>query len=456
MPALKGASGPFVGLDIGAAYIKVVEARLSGGKAQVTGLGVLPTPSGLMDNNLILDPQALGQEIKQLLAKSGISAKRVVSSVAGQSSLVVRVIPVPKMTRAELAETMRWEIERQVPFPASETVWDFQPLVPPEQVPDNENMQVLLAVAQEALVNAHVETLMAAGLQPVAIDVEPLAASRALLDLNGADDAARGVIAVVDLGSISSDISIFRDGLIYFTRTIPIAGRTFTEAIGQVTGQSLDTAERWKREFASVPEGLAPVQPVEFGDPYAGGGFSFGDEPIDYGGVETTAPPGGVEEFDAGDYTGGGSAFQAAVGASEISGEFTLEDVTSGEFEAASAPAPITDEAYLRRTVVDAITPVLGDLVTELRRSMDYFRSNSGHAVERVILCGGTAKLVGLDRFLSEQLGVPVAIGDPMQAVTVATRQLDPAYVKEVSPLFSVSLGLAVREMLTNGTKSGR
>src|ERR687887_172483 len=100
MAALKGSPGPFVGLDIGAAYIKVVEA----------------------------------------------------------------IIPVPKMTRAELAETMKWEIERQVPFPASETVWDFQPLTPPETTPENENMQVLLAVAQEALVNAHVEALMAAGL----------------------------------------------------------------------------------------------------------------------------------------------------------------------------------------------------------------------------------------------------------------------------------------------------
>jgi type IV pilus assembly protein PilM len=443
MAALKGSPGPFVGLDIGAAYIKVVEASLSRGRVQVSGLGVFPTPAGLVDGNVVLDPQALGQEIRQFLSKNGISARRVVSSVAGQSSLVVRIIPVPKMTRAELAETMKWEIERQVPFPANETVWDFQPLTPPEMTPDGENMQVLLAVAQEMLVNAHVETLQAAGLQPLAIDVEPLAASRALLDLDGADGTAAGVVGVIDLGSISSDVSIFRDGLIHFTRTIPIAGRSFTLAIAEVTGQSPDTAERLKKDLAHVPEGLAPVAAQGYDE-----GFTFGDEPADFGGAETTAPP-GSEDFAAGGY--GGSPFDMGEASPEISGEWTPDDATTGEFTP-PASLGLVDESYLEQQVVDAITPILGDLVTELRRSLDYFRSNSGHAVERLILCGGTARLKGLDRFLSEQLGIPVAVGDPMRGVNVSAK-LDAQYVDEVSPLMSVSLGLAVREMLSNGTK---
>jgi type IV pilus assembly protein PilM len=482
MAALKGASGPFLGLDIGASYIKAVEVRLARGRAEVTGLGVLPTPTGLMDNNLVLDPQALGQVIKQFLSKSGISSKRVVSSVAGQSSLVVRIIPVPKMTRAELNETMKWEIERHVPFPANETVWDFQPLTPPESTPDNENMQVLLAVAQEALVNAHVEALMAAGLQPVAIDVEPLAASRALLDLAGADGAAAGVVAVVDMGSIASDISIFRDGVISFTRTMPIAGRTFTQAISEMTGQPLDHAERLKKDLARVPEGIAPVVQPDFGDQFGGFG-AFGDEPAaDYsagGAVDTTAPPGGPLDFAAGGFAGGGFAdttegpvFDLGAPSDEEPGagqrpafdlsegggaEFDLGE-TTGEFTAptsyssvpARAPLGEVDEDYMRQQVNDAITPILGELVTELRRSLDYYRNNTGQGAERMILCGGTAKLPGLERFLGEQLGIPVEVGDPMSNVTVAAKT-EPAYLADVSPIFSVSLGLAVREMLTNG-----
>ena len=177
MAVLKGAGGPIVGLDIGSTYIKVVEARLGKDRAVVTGLGVMPTPTDAIDpsSNTITDPVALGQAVKKLLEQSGIKSKKVVSTIASQSSLVVRIIPVPKMNRAELEETMKWEVERHVPFQPSEIVRDFQTLTRAEDVPEGGQMEVLLAVAQDGFVNQHVAALKAAGLEPIAIDIQPLA-----------------------------------------------------------------------------------------------------------------------------------------------------------------------------------------------------------------------------------------------------------------------------------------
>src|SRR5205823_5317279 len=206
-----------------------------------------------VQNNEIVDPVALGRAIKQLLTRAGIKAKKVVTCVSGQSSLVVRIIEVPKMTRNELQETMKWEIERHVPFAAEQVVMDYQPLVPPEEVPEGQNMEILLAVAQEGLVTRHVEAIQAAGLQPVAIDIEPLAASRSLLDLaNGTGPS--GTVAIVDLGASSTDISIYREGRIAFTRSIQLAGNTLTKAISDILGQPLAEAEKRKIEMAAVPE----------------------------------------------------------------------------------------------------------------------------------------------------------------------------------------------------------
>jgi Tfp pilus assembly PilM family ATPase len=258
---------------------------------------------------------------------------------------------------------------------------------------------------------------------------------------------------------------------------MPIAGRTFTQAISEMTGQPLDHAERLKKDMARVPEGIAPMAQPEFSDQFGGFG-AFGDEPAaDYsagGGVDTTAPPGGPLDFAAGGFAGGGFAdttegpvFGEESGAgqgqaSDLSegtdiefdlGETTGEFTAPASFPPARTPAPVVgtaDEEYLRQQVNDAITPILGELVTELRRSLDYYRNNTGQGAERMILCGGTAKLPGLERFLSEQLGIPVEVGDPMRNVTVAAKT-EPAYLADVSPIFSVSLGLAVREMLTNG-----
>ena len=66
-----------------------------------------------------------------------------------------------------------------VTFAADEVMMDFQPIDRGEDLPDGQNMEVLLAVAQQELINSHIEALIAAGLQPVAIDVEPRGADAA-------------------------------------------------------------------------------------------------------------------------------------------------------------------------------------------------------------------------------------------------------------------------------------
>jgi type IV pilus assembly protein PilM len=79
-------------------------------------------------------------------------------------------------------------------------------------------------------------------------------------------------------------------------------------------------------------------------------------------------------------------------------------------------------------------------LVREVVRSLDYYRSQpSSRSIDRVVLSGGTALCMGLDRYLHQGLGLPVEIGD-------AAGQLDdrggmsPAMAHRAS----VALGLAV------------
>jgi type IV pilus assembly protein PilM len=115
-------------------------------------------------------------------------------------------------------------------------------------------------------------------------------------------------------------------------------------------------------------------------------------------------------------------------------------------------PVPVEgtagEDAVMRQQIADAISPVLGELVTELRRSLDYYRSRGdGPGAQRIILCGGTAALPGLGPFLSSQLGVPVELANPLANVQL-TAKVEPDYALEVGPVFPVSLGLAVREML--------
>ena len=85
------ALGPVIGLDIGTQQIKFVEMRPTKSGLTVTSLGVGATPFGVLQNNIITDPQLMGQTIRQLLKESGATAKRVIGTVAGQSAVVIRI-----------------------------------------------------------------------------------------------------------------------------------------------------------------------------------------------------------------------------------------------------------------------------------------------------------------------------------------------------------------------------
>lgn len=513
MPLRKSA-GPVVGLDIGSAFIKACELDAKGGRANLRGIAVIPTPVEAMANNEITDPVALGKAIKLVLKQSGIKCPRVVTCVAGQSSLVVRIIEVPKMTRAELQETMKWEIERHVPFAAEQVVMDYQPLIPPEDVPDGQNMEVLLAVAQEALVTRHIEAITAAGLRPVAIDIEPLASSRSLIDLaNGSGPT--GTVAVVDIGASTTDISIYREGRIAFTRSIQLAGNNLTKAISDILAQPLADAERLKMEVASIPD-QPQAQAVDdggaFGDDFgalpqldfgeggvplggtfgsnspapgtetqaestfdiAGGGISAdmftmpstdaapGTSPFDPAPAEATlsGPVPSINPFDPEAGLPGAvaaapepaspfeaSVFGDAMGADPFGGGPDF-GAFGGQASGGAAPSGMSDEEYLRTHIADAIMPVLHELVTELRRSLDFYANRAnGLGAQQVIVCGGTAKLPGIADFLRANLGVEVTLGNPLQFLTAGPKS-DANYLQDVGPIFSVAVGLAVRELL--------
>jgi hypothetical protein len=187
-----------------------------------------------------------------------------------------------------------------------------------------------------------------------------------------------------------------------------------------------------------------------FGGTGAGGGFrdtpdgpvfDMGASPDD----EAAAKP--KQVFDLGGPDAGAAEYGAPANPfadTQFGNPFELDTDTH--------PVPVaptgSDDDAVRRQIADAITPVLGELVTELRRSLDYYRSRGdGPGAERVILCGGTASMPGLGPFLSSQLGLPVELANPLANVQLAGK-IEAGYATEVGPVFPVSLGLAVREML--------
>ncbi len=416
-----------LGLDIGTSRIKFVEGRYGRTGPIVTNVGIGMTPRDTIANGVIVDPDTLGAAVRQLLAEYGVRTRSVVSSVASQSSLVVRPIEVPRMTRSELAETMKWEVDRHIPFAASEVVMSFEPLVAPEDLPEEaQNMEVLLAVAQEDMIEAHVQTLFNAGLDPVALDVEPLSASRALIDIIGEQGAYNNTYALLNIGANTTDLSVFRPGgLLSFTRPIPIAGDTITNAVAETLGYEFHEAERAKIEEGRVYVEGAPAlaAPREA-------------EPEPQPDIAPPPPPEGEGE-------GGERVFD--LGADTGPQQPPVEQPPPSPLPAIHAPT----DGSPGRQVYDAILPTVSELVTEVRRSLEYYTNRFPDArVDKILLYGGTARLGGFAEFVASEVGAEVEVADPFRHVRVDEASVPAEMFRDNACFMPIVVGLAIRDMI--------
>ncbi|NPV49427.1 MAG: type IV pilus assembly protein PilM [Armatimonadetes bacterium] len=443
-----------LGLDIGTEAIKAVELKLDRGEIRLVGRPVIvPTPTHSVSGGRVVDSAAVVEALDRLLSSNGFSTKKVVASVGGDTDVVVRIIEVPKMTGKELDEAIQWELERQAPFPVDQAVFDYQPIERPDTPPDAQNMEVLLAVAQEEMVDAHVEALMAAKLVPQAIDVEPLAISRALVDAAG-DALADQTIANVHVGATNTAIIIVRRGLLAFVRTLPTGGQQLTAAVRQNLAEDEAQAERTKRLFSDLT-----------------GSYAYEGMP-----AEGLAATEDTSTFEASGDLGGAvdSVFEAAEGdvygslaeqASIDEAATQLEVDTSGHaFQlppSQVAPAPPPPSAppeagrftspeieKVKAQVYEAIAQPLLDLATEVRRSLDFYRRNHRNEdIDRVVLSGGTALIPGLAEFIGGEIGVPTEVANPFEHVVVDGSEVTAQYLRDVAPMLVVAAGLAMRDM---------
>ena len=94
------------------------------------------------------------------------------------------------------------------------------------------------------------------------------------------------------------------------------------------------------------------------------------------------------------------------------------------------------------------LAPVLESLANEIRRSFEYYESQTTAAEKvsfKVYLSGGTAKLKGIENFLGRILDMPDSLWDPFKNFQVDKNRFPEEKLKEnLSPL-CVGVGLAIR-----------
>ncbi|MBI5643922.1 MAG: type IV pilus assembly protein PilM [Deltaproteobacteria bacterium] len=84
-------------------------------------------------------------------------------------------------------------------------------------------------------------------------------------------------------------------------------------------------------------------------------------------------------------------------------------------------------------------------LCSELQRSFDYFQAQFREgSVSKVFLSGGTARLKGIEASMTEIMGIPCFIDDPLRAIKIP-RSFDTKTLNDIAPCLTVAAGLSAR-----------
>lgn len=259
-----------VGLDIGTTKIAAMIGRLDGyGKLEIIGMGKaksLGVHRGVV-TNITQTIESIKHAIEEAEQQSGLGIKSVIVGIAGQhirslqhSDYIIRQNSDDVIEDQDIDNLIE-NVHNLVMLPGEEIIH----VLPQEYKVDGqaEIMEPRGMYGSRLEANFHIvvgqissiknigRCVKSSDLNVADITLEPLASAEAVLSQ---EEKEAGVV-LVDIGGGTTDIAIFKDGIIRHTAVIPFGGNVITEDI---------------KEGCSIIEKQAELLKVKFGSAWPG------------------------------------------------------------------------------------------------------------------------------------------------------------------------------------------
>ncbi len=256
-----------VGLDIGTTKIVAMIGRKNDyGKMEILGIGKaksLGVHRGVV-NNITQTIQSIQQAVQDAETSSGMKIKEVVVGIAGQHIRSLQhsdYITRPNgedVIQEEDIDRLCNQVHKLVMLPGEEILH----VLPQDFKVDGQaevkepigmygarleaNFHVV--VGQVSSIRNVGRCIKSAGLELSAITLEPLASAKAVLS----QEEKEAGVALIDIGGGTTDLAIFKDGIIRHTAVIPFGGNVITEDIKEGCSIIEKQAELLKIKFGSA------------------------------------------------------------------------------------------------------------------------------------------------------------------------------------------------------------
>jgi len=382
----------YLGIDIGTSSIKMVELENYKNQARLKTYGYADISTNILRSNIDKNNQIIANHIVDLVAKSNVQTRQVVSALPTFSvfNFIISIAPIPKK---DLPAAIKWEAKKYIPIPIDDMILDWKILNKKEvggkkeekqdlkkeepikedkeekkegkETPNEEqaeqkraeevvksksidnNYRILLTAAPKNLVARYIDIFKRTKMNLLSLETEAFALSRSLI---GNDPSN---VLIVDIGANTADICVIEQGVPVLNRGIDTGGESITKNIMTSMNVNRERAEQFKRDF-----GLS----------------SLG-----------------------------------------------------------------------QKNVPDVIQKSLDSIVNEIKYVFELYQRQGTAKIDKIVLTGGSSFLPNLPEYLSDLLHIPVIIGDPWDRI-IYPLDLKPV-LQEIGPRMGAAIGLAMRDI---------
>ena len=250
-----------VGIDVGSAFLKVVQLKKRGGKAVLETYGELalgPYADAAVGQATSLSPDKIAEALKDIFREANVTGKKFALSIPFGSSLL-SVIHMPEMNGTELARMVPIEARKYIPVPISEVVMDWW-VVPSFSEPSSGDMGETLDSKKHKKIEVLVVAIHNEVIQKYKAIAEKSSFENPIYELEmfsmarSAFAGGKGPFMIMDMGAGSTKIAIVEYGIIRAQHIIGRGGQDITQAIAQSLGVNIDRAEDLKRKTGLAGE----------------------------------------------------------------------------------------------------------------------------------------------------------------------------------------------------------
>jgi len=259
-----------VGLDIGTTKIVAMIGRKNEyGKLEILGIGKsksLGVKRGVVDN-ITQTIQSIQQAVQDAEANSGYKIKDVVVGIAGQHIRSIQHSDYISRSNAEEVigdkdiDLLINQVHKLAMLPGEEIIH----VLPQEFKIDGQSeikepigmcggrleSSFHVVVGQASSIRNVGRCIQSSGIELSGLTLEPLASADAVLS----QEEKEAGVALIDIGGGTTDLAIFKDGIIRHTAVIPFGGNVITDDI---------------KEGCSIIEKQAELLKVKFGSAWPG------------------------------------------------------------------------------------------------------------------------------------------------------------------------------------------